>query len=795
MLKSRICACVLFLYAVCASGQELTGVRDSAILRLARQAELWPLEKVHVTTDRASYMPGDRIWLRAHLADADNRPSRISRYVYVELVSPGGELMRRIMLRPDTLGVFAGHIDLQEALPEGDYTLRSYTQYMQNSGEESFFRKTLRVLDPYAKRKDTPADKKPDFDVSLLPEGGYLVPGRACRVGVKVLGEDGMGLNVSGRVLNSKGEEVAQIANLHRGMGYFIIKPQAGEKYVAVCTADGGRQKRFPLPMANPAARVIQLQQFKSTLNVSLLRGPEAADEEMWLLVHQAGRPLACMEWEKDRTFYSFTTATFPSGIVAFMLIDKDVNILSERLFFNLGKDVRLSLDGGAEKGLYAGRERVRASFSLPPGALESASGASLAVSVTDSHASAPDSLNSLAATLLLSSELNGYVEAPAEYFTPRGEPFVDALMLTQAWRRYDIPAVLKGACTTPKVLPEKAQILSGHAEGYLFNRMAGGRVSLYATLDTLVSVNYAPLAKDGRFIFATEFPEGTEITVQTQTGKGQSGNILMVDEKTYPGTVKAALPQEREAIVPDADMEQAFDEYIRQHGLQETLLDAATVQASLQKKPSESIWYSEMNSTRPLTAEDIEKMNYTNILSVFLNTPGVTVRHNANGNYVSTTRSEMPALPVIDDVVMPEYDIMTMSPRDIESMFVIKDYTSQFGYYPGYSGAIVIKTAKGFVQNLKKNDNIVRVRPLGYQRPAEFWAPRYITQKQKDSPEADLRTTIYWNPSVSFDASGQARFEFWTADKDTEYQIVGEGLSRDGKVLELHSTIKIETE
>ncbi len=793
MLKSRICACVLFLYAVCASGQELPSVRDSALTRLTRQAGLWPLEKIHVTTDRASYMPGDRVWLRAHLADADNRPSRISRYVYVELVSPGGELMRRIMLRPDSLGVFAGHIDLQEVLPEGDYTLRSYTRYMQNFGEDCFFRKTLRVLDPYAKRKDILAEKKLDFDVSLLPEGGYLVPGRACRVGVKVLGEDGLGMNIKGRVLDSKGAEVAQIENLHRGMGYFIMKPQAGEKYVAVCMADGGRQKRFPLPAANPAARIIQLQRFKSTLNLSLLRGPEAPEDGLWLLVHQAGRPLGCMEWEKDRTFYSFTTATFPSGIVSFMLIDKDFNILSERLFFNLGKDARLTLDGGTMKGLYAGREKVQASFKLPPGA--QASVASLAVSVTDSHASAPDSLNSLAATLLLSSELNGYVEAPAEYFTPRGEPFVDALMLTQAWRRYDLPAVLKGACTTPSVLPEKAQILSGHAEGYLFNRMAGGRVSLYATLNTMVSVNYAPLAKDGRFSFATEFPEGTEITLQTQTGKGQAGNILMVDEETYPGTSGASLPQERESIVPDADLKQAFDEYIRQHGLQETLLEAATVQASLQKKPSESIWYSEMNSTRPLTAEDIEKMNYTNILSVFLNTPGVTVRHNANGNYVSTTRSELPALPVIDDVVMPEYDIMTMSPRDIESMFVIKDYTSQFGYYPGYSGAIVIKTAKGFVQNLKKNDNIVRVRPLGYQRPAEFWAPKYITQKQKDSPEADLRTTIYWNPSVTLDASGECCFEFWTADKDTEYQISGEGLSRDGKILEIHGNIKIETE
>ena len=795
MLKSRICACVLFLYAVCASGQELPSVRDSALTRLTRQAGLWPLEKIHVTTDRASYMPGDRVWLRAHLADADNRPSRISRYVYVELVSPDGELMRRIMLRPDSLGVFAGHIDLQEVLPEGDYTLRSYTRYMQNNGEDTFFRKTLRVLDPYAGRKDAPSEKKPDFDVSLLPEGGYLVPGRACRVGVKVLGEDGLGLNVKVTVLDSKGAEVTKIETLHRGLGWFVIKPKDGEKYMAVCMADGGRQKRFPLPHVKSADRVIQIQQFKSTLSVSLLCGPDAPEDGLWLLVHQAGRPLACMEWEKGRTFYSFSTAHLPSGILAFMLIDKDLNILSERLFFNYGKDVRLNLEGGTRKGLYAGRERVQACFRLPQGELASASGASLAVSVTDSHASAPDSLFSLASSLLLSSELNGFVEAPEEYLMPKGQPFVDALMLTQAWRRYDIPSVLKGNYVIPPVPAEKAQVLSGHAEGYLFNRMAGGRVSLYATLDTLVSVNYAPLAKDGRFVFATEFPEGTEITLQTQTGKGRAGNILIVDETSYPGTSGAALPQEREKIVPDADMKQAFDEYIRQHGLQETLLEAATVQASLQKKPSESIWYSEMNSSRPLTAEDIEKMNYTNILSVFLNTPGVAVRHNANGSYVSTTRSEMPALPVIDDVVLPEYDIMTMTPGDIESMFVIKDYTSQFGYYPGYSGAIVIKTAKGFVQNLKKNDNIVRVRPLGYQRPAEFWAPKYITQKQKDSPEADLRTTIYWNPSVSFDASGQCVFEFWTADKDTEYQIFGEGLSRDGKILEIHGNIKIETE
>lgn len=766
MNRSRILVCALLLWAVCASGQE----------------------KLHVQTDRGTYLPGERIWLRAHLVDGtDGRPSRISRYVYVELVAPEGELMRRIMLRPDSLGVFAGYIDLQETLPEGDYTLRSYTRFMQNFGEDSFFRRPLRVLNPYTSNQtDYASGKRLDYDISLLPEGGCLVPGRACRVGVKVLGEDGLGMDVSGKVLDSKGVEVASIGRLHRGMGSFIIKPQTGERYTAVCKSKDGREKRVQLPPAVPSALTLQLQNARGILNVSLLRGPEAPSEGLILAIHQCGKPIGSIEWEADRNFASFNLESFPSGIIVFSLGDKAGRILSERLFFNYGSGRVLELGGDADKSLYAGRERVQASFRLPKEMLSAAAGSNIAVSVTDANAFAPDSSYSLASTLLLSSELKGYVEAPAEYFTSSGRQYVDALMLTQAWRRYSLPSEV--------IEPERSQALSGQATGFVFNKMEGGRVSLYATQGEKVTVDQAPLGKDGRFRFDTEFPEGTEITVQTQTRKGQKGNILEMDEVDYPATDKAALPQHREPVPVDDNTLQTFDEYIRINGLQETLLNAATVSASLQKKPSESIWYSEMNSTRPLTGEEIEKMNFTNILSVFLNTPGATVRHNANGNYVSTTRSELPALPVIDDVVLPEYDVMTMSPQDIESIFVIKDYTSQFGYYPGYSGALVIKTTNGFVAGKPKSFNIAKVRPLGYQQRVEFWSPKYITQKQKDSPEQDLRTTIYWNPSVSFDASGECRFEFWTADKDTEYLIVGEGLGQDGTILELHHSIKVKT-
>lgn len=875
MHRSRIIAGALVLFAALeATGQDNKAVADSAYVRVSRQSSLFPQEKIHVQTDKGAYLSGERIWLRAHLVNAsDGRPSDISRYVYVELLNPFSEIVERIKLRPDSLGVFAGHIDLKEELPEGSYTIRSYTRYMQNQGESSFFRKPVQVLDPYSLHLETKADfsfnersvgvrlsfedrdnkeaanpevvtvKLPgkmeqslrdsrtvrfpseaaggcfllglswhgrkyrkyidipaapgEFDVSLLPEGGYLVPGRACRVGVKAVGADGCGLDVSVSIVDSKGNQVASVEKLFKGLGSFIIKASAGEHYTAVCKTDGGSFRSFPLPEAEPAARTLQLQPVRNRLNISLLRGPDAVEEDLYLLLHQGGRVILCTEWKRDRDYYSIDFGDIPAGrikagIVNCVLFDGDYNVISERLFFHFG-ETEIKLDGFREPAVYGTRQQVKARFSIPGRALQSAYGASLAIGVTDSGAAVPET-ESIVSTLLLSSEIRGRVEGPSDFFTPEGMPYMDALMLTQAWRRYDIPRALKGEYARPEVPAEKYQELSGRAVGFAFNTMKDGRVSLYATHGTMMGMDYARLSGDGRFSFATEFPEGTEITVQTQTRKGLKGNILEMDEERYPDASGAALRNNSAArVVTDDYMKQADEEYLRKNGIRATMLDAAVVSAGIEEKPSDSIWYSELNSTRPLTSSEIEKMHYTDILSVFLNTPGLAVRHGSAGNYITTSRSDLPALPVIDDVVLPEYDVMTMSPGDIDNIFVIKDYTSQFGYYPGYSGAVVITTSRGEIGTPPKSYNIARVKPLGYQQAAEFWSPKYETLAEKESAVPDLRTTIYWNPEVVVDGNGECALEFWTADKNTEYAIYGEGVSADGSIFTLRRTIKIE--
>ena len=119
---------------------------DTLFSRMERQALLYPMEKVHLHTDRGTYVAGETVWIKAYVVDGiTHLPSRRSRYVYVALQNPFGEVVSRVCLRPDSSGSIHGNLVLPDDLAKGDYTLTAYTRYMQNQDEDYFFRKRIHV--------------------------------------------------------------------------------------------------------------------------------------------------------------------------------------------------------------------------------------------------------------------------------------------------------------------------------------------------------------------------------------------------------------------------------------------------------------------------------------------------------------------------------------------------------------------------------------------------------------------------------------------------------------------------
>lgn len=132
---------ILIMLVHSISAQEPAIVSDSVELLLRQQLIAFPQEKLYVQTDKSGYLSGERIWFRAHMVDAlTHRPVFISRYIYVELINPLDDLVKRVKIRPDSTGAYSGYIDLEDDLVQGAYTLRAYTQFMRNMDEDFFFR-------------------------------------------------------------------------------------------------------------------------------------------------------------------------------------------------------------------------------------------------------------------------------------------------------------------------------------------------------------------------------------------------------------------------------------------------------------------------------------------------------------------------------------------------------------------------------------------------------------------------------------------------------------------------------
>ena len=102
-------------------------------------------EKVYLHTDKPYYSAGENIWFKGYLVNAATlRPESYSGFIYVELINREDSVISRVKIQKDFTG-FAGHIELDQTLPTGDYNLRAYSQWMQNNSTDFFFSKNIHI--------------------------------------------------------------------------------------------------------------------------------------------------------------------------------------------------------------------------------------------------------------------------------------------------------------------------------------------------------------------------------------------------------------------------------------------------------------------------------------------------------------------------------------------------------------------------------------------------------------------------------------------------------------------------
>lgn len=633
------------------------------------------------------------------------------------------------------------------------------------------------------------AEQGKDFDLQFFPEGGTLLANKLQLIAFKAIGSDGLSVEVSGTLFNSKNEEVGNFTSRNKGMGKFMFQSLPNENCYARVKAANGMEKRFNLPKAQEAGASIHVASNGSKVMFEVTNQTRISNQSLFLLVHCRGtvyvvRPLTTLSGK-------IAADLLPPGITSFSVIDSLGNPYCERLYFKqeLAPPV-VTME--ADRSSYGKREPVNLKFAVKSLAGKPCAG-NFSVSVTDNFSVKEDSTSDhILSYLLLSSDLKGYVEDPASYFraaTPRENiENLDLLMLTQGWKRFNISDIIKGTLAKPAYYLEVGQAISGKVKN-LFGKPSVNCevVTFSAHKNTLGLMQTDSL---GRFLFSgIDFPDSTTFILKAKKRKSIADVEIIPDKDIFPKPESLyPLPRLNNEEASSAYLQQSREHYYNEGGMRVIDLEEVTVKASAPRK-SKVNYIGTPDSE--VSSDFIKRFSSMNVLSLMATVPGVRV----SGTDISIRGGGKPLVRVDGFEVSDFSDLENYYGDDVENIAVFKGPSAAVYGIQGGNGVIEITLKDGSsIETVNRKPlSLVFVKPLGYAKPERFYVPKYEVDSIRKAFKPDLRTTIYWNPELQADSTGLLNVKFYTADKSHNYSVTLEGVTNNGQACRFVGALKRE--
>lgn len=444
----------------------LTTAKADALdsLQTLLQTKVQVQEKVYVQTDNNCYFVGDTLWYKAFVLRADNnKPTNMSKLLYVELLSPDGVVVERQRIVVSNKGVTCGQFALQDSLYSGYYEIRAYTRWMlnfnvthrdytlddkhlfyNNNMAHDFFREWnglySRVLPIFSKPKQKgnydgkymygrPKQEvefvdKPKLKVRFYPEGGTLLEGVQNRVAFDICDNDGQALQISGSL-----DDGTKLQPTYMGRGTFLVTPN-GQKATFKWN---DKEWTFKLPKSHAEGVALVLDKGKAKW---ASRGVNVAAYAVMC------RGKLYLFERTSSTSASLAMDKLPSGVNELMLLDADAKVLASRLFFVNHDDKVKNVSVKTDKMEYKPFEPISLEVKGAEPKMP------FAISVRDARTddTSFDDGNMMT-EMLLCSDLKGFVASPAYYFESNDEAHtkaLDNLLMVQGWRRYKRVPILR---------------------------------------------------------------------------------------------------------------------------------------------------------------------------------------------------------------------------------------------------------------------------------------------------------------------------------------------------------------
>lgn len=627
----------------------------------------------------------------------------------------------------------------------------------------------------YNKQFNVPSSND-DFDVQFFPESGNLIEDVVQTIAFKVIGTNGMSQNATGKLYDNANNEVVDLSTLYKGMGKFSIYTQATSSYYAILKNDKGLTKRFDLPTVHKNGVAIQLVQNKGRILYEIKNQLQSNSNSLYLLVHSRG-----ILYVLQKLHYvggQINDQFLPPGIVSFSVVDSIGNVYAERLCFINNPQV-YNINIKSDKNEYKKRDLVQLNINL-----ENSKGMPLvgnySISVTNSKLVAQDSTdNNINTHFLLTSDLKGYIEEPTDYFfdnTLTSREKLDLLMLTQGWRRFDLKNYIQLKPPTHNYYMEMGQAISGKVLNIANKPSKNCDILLLSSYNNTFRMSKTDSL--GRFVIdGFEFPDSTMFILKARKKKAITDVEIITDSDVFP-TSKVFIPYKPATSIDIMSeyLKSSKEKYYTEGGMRMINLDEITVTASAKPIADENPLYA--GADTKIGFETLEKFNGMSVLNYLQTVPGVMVM----GETISIRGSQGIPLVLIDGFETESTEELNyLTTTDIEDISIFKGPSAAIFGSRGGNGAIAITLRKGITVKSSTPISLSVVQPLGFQKPTQFYMPKYNVPEVLNNPKPDLRTTVFWTPSANSDANGKINIEFYTSDYPHNSTVIIEGVSNNG--------------
>ncbi len=777
-------------------------------------------EKLYLQTDKPQhYSTADTIWFKGFLVNAiTHTPMLNSNFIYVQFTDEKGFLVKEIKVKRQGDSGFNGYIPLDTELKPGNYSIRAYTKWMSGSDNDLFFEKTLKVITPIVdfssekeavsqrnktrdEKKEVKAEKvqgkalvarsgKLDYFLYFFPEGGALAAGVAQNIAFKAIAEDGLSIEVKGYLYNSKDERVEQFESSHLGMGVIQVNVPYGEEYYVKVTSSEGLTKKIALPkssLTNVGLTVKQVGEYVYYQPVTIF--PQVA-EQLRAIIHSRGRLITVDDGELKNGRRLSLRSLYP-GVNVISLVNLSGDVVAERIFFKRPAAMA-SVKISPDLDNYPSRSKATVSLNIKASSGKPAQG-QFAVSVVDANAVESDpAQDNILSYLLLSSEIKGHVESPGLYFADNSrltDHKLDILMMTQGWRRFDLERILNPK--TDLLRSEKYESIvniTGQVKGFFGNNARNTKI-MFSNEDFSMLRIYDLNTTNMFNIKGIDAPEYSSFTIRANGNKGGRFYTLKVDKETLPESKAAQFPREEQVVsfnFVNQTMEKFYDiDNLRNIEIKSVIV---TTDEAGDMAFSNTPYYAETRAE----LRTFRKQSFKKLLHTY---PEISVEENAvYYRYGADTIPPPPVTFIVNSRRERSEDVLLLTMDMIESVefyssFQLKD---EFDISTGRdTGKFVITLVEGAVMPYWSMPNVVLYSPLGYQRARTFYHPKYDTPQKRENSPKDYRLTIFWSGDIIPDQDGNAEFEFYTADKDSSYRIVVEGVTTQGEICHAEALVR----